>query len=305
MLKKYKFLVENGISEMICSKIGDYILVYGGNNFPDGTPPNGSKKIYNKMYLFDNQFELVLEKEGSIFPNAGITISDGDKIFYILNDTIYLIELNNKNIIEKEYFKLPFSITYGFGCKFENYLFFGHKEFYKLSITNKTLSKLTDFPDKERNQSLFAKYDKYLYIFGGASDICHMDSYKYDLTKNIWYRLADIPVSFTGASSVILKDKLLILGGFNKKIYDNAVQNLADINFKINYFKKDREEFLWNQNQYIYDFKNETFEIVGFDKEGATCGSGLIQIKDKLYLIGGELKPGFRNEYIFKDDLKI
>ncbi len=304
MFKKYKFLVEKGISEMICSRIGEYILIYGGNNFPDGPPPENGKKIYGKMYLYDQNFNLIFSREGKIRPNAGIVISDENKIWYILDNSIYLMELKGQDIVESEFLKSDFNLFSGFGCKFGNDLIFGQKKLYKLSLKDKKFSRLSDFPAPARNQSVFCRYKHYLYVWGGASNICHMDGYKYDLIGNKWFKLADIPVSFTGSSSVLYDEtRLLILGGFNKEVYDEAVQKLVDINYKKEYFSKKREDFLWNKRIFAYNFEQEEFLIAGSDPESALCGSGLIKIEKDFYLVGGELKPGFRNPYILKDSI--
>ncbi len=301
MFEKYKFLVEKGISEMIAEKIGDYILVYGGNNFPDGVPPDGKKKIYNKMYLFDQNFNLIKEKSGKIFANGGVAVSDENKIWYFLNSTVYLIELVDDDIVESEFFKLDFELNVNFACKYGDDLVFGSKNMYKLSVVDKTLTKLKQFPSEPRNQPVFAHYGDYLYVFGGASNICHLDAYKFDLKDNVWHRLEDIEVSFTGSASCKYDDnRLLVIGGFNKEVYDKAVINLSNIDYKRDYFKKDREQFKWNKKYYIFDFKTEKFSSFGDDINSATCGSGLVKSGDYFYLIGGELKPAFRNPYIYR-----
>ncbi len=301
MFNKYKLLVEHGISEMICHKIGDYVLVYGGNNFPDGPPPNGKKVIYNTMYLFDKDFNLVLSKTGNIYPNAGISVPDKDRIWYILGSTVYKIELVGQDIKESKFIELDFALNGGFACKYKDDLFFGSKSLYKLSIKEKKITELSEFPGAPRNQSVYCKNNNYLYIFGGASDICHMDAYKYNLETDEWHVLNDIPVSFTGSCSELYdENRLIIMGGFNKEVYDEAVKNLSDIKYKRNYFKKRREDYRWNKNYFIYNFETESFLRLEEDKESATCGAGLIKVGNALYLVGGELQPGVRNPYIYK-----
>lgn len=306
MFEKFKFLVEQGISEMICSEIGDYILVYGGNNFPDGPPPEGKKKIYQDMYLFDRSFNLVDKTTGNLLANGGISVGDGDKIWYILENTIYVLELVGDKIRESKFLDLNREIDSNYACKFENSLILGNKKVYHVSLTNKEVKPLSDFPGPARKQSVFHQYKDSLYVFGGASHICHLDAYKYDLAKDRWHELAEIPVSFTGSCRAMYDgDHLLIMGGFNKEVYDQAVKQLGDIDYKRQYFRQKREAFQWNQHYFLYDFTREQFIKLGKDPESATCGSGLVKIDDRFYLVGGEVQPGIRNPYIYQGKVEV
>ncbi len=306
MFKKYKFLVEKGISEMISAKIGDKVLVYGGNNFPNGTPPEGKKKLYKEMYLFDSEFNIIKQRDGMLEANAGITVEDGERLWYFLNSKIYLLELDDNDIKESEYMSFDSDLEVKYACKYKEKLYFGSKGLYCLDLRDKSIIKLAEFPSTSRNQPVFTRYEKYLYIFGGASNICHLDAYKYDLEENVWTRLEDIPVSFTGSASEMYDEhRLLITGGFNKEVFDDAVKKLANLDYKREYFKKERSEFNWNKNYYLYDFRTEKFAKLEEDFNSATCGSGLIKIGKYFYLIGGEEKPGFRIGYIFRGEIKL
>ncbi len=304
MFKQYKFLVEKGISEMIAAKIGDKVLVYGGNNFPNGTPPDGKKKFYKEMYLFDSEFNLVKQRSGMLEANAGIAVEDGDKLWYFLGSKLYLLELYGEDVKESEYMSFDFQPEVKYACKYADKLVFGSKEVYSLDLRDKTINKLADFPATPRNQPVFARYENNLYVFGGATNICHLDAYKYDLESNTWTKLKDIPVSFTGSASEMYDEhRLLITGGFNKEVFDDAVIKLADLDYKRAYFKKERSEFKWNKNYYLFDFRTEKFTKLGEDENSATCGSGLVKRGKYFYLVGGEEKPGFRSEYIFKGEI--
>ncbi len=306
MFEKYRLLVEKGISEMICAKIGDKVLVYGGCNFPDGTPPEGKKKFYNDMYVFDRDFNLLSKTVGKMAPSGGVAIEDGEKLWYFMDSTLYLIELEGETIKEGEFFKFDFDLSVNFACKYGDALYFGGDKMYRLALADKSVETLADFPATPRNQPVFARYGESFYVFGGASNICHLDAYKYDLLEDKWTRLNDIPVSFTGSSfEKYDENRLVVMGGFNKEVFDEAVKNLSELDYKRAYFKKAREDFKWNKECFVYDFSTESFTGLGEDKESATCGSGLIKIDDDFYLVGGELKPGFRNEYILKTELKL
>lgn len=75
----------------------------------------------------------------------------------------------------------------------------------------------------------------------------------------------------------------LVVGGCNKKIYDEAIQRLGEIEFKIEYFARKREDFKWNKNIYIFNTLEEKFTLLSDgDILNATCGSSMIKIDKKF-----------------------
>lgn len=305
MFKKYSELPFSRTS-MLCGKLGDFILFYGGSDFPDKLPPEGSRKVYNDIYILDRKFNILHSFEGEIFPDNGICVEDDKRscIWYILGDKIYFMEFDGKSFIEKEYFTLPEKISSGFFKIIEDDIIFGSKNVYKFNILNKSLIKLKEFPGENRNQSLNFADERYIYVFGGASNICYLDAYKYDIYMDKWEKLKDLPTSFLGASFCKLSEnEYLVCGGFNKEVYDNAVKNLSDINFKKKYFSLDRKDFKWNKMIYIYDSKNDIFKKIKEDINSANCGAKILKFDNKIYQIQGELKPGLRSNLILEGDI--
>lgn len=306
--KKFKNIGNNlGLTSMLCAFLKGKILLYGGSNFPDGTPPFGLRKVYNDIYLYDENFELILSKKGKIFPDRGITITTEEYIYYVSgagNTKIFRYSFKNDDIFEEEIFDIGLEIIGGFGCYYKNKLYFGKDFIYEFDLESNKLIKKSNFISEVREQSVFFEKDGFLYVLSGASNICYLDSYKYDIENDKWHKLKDVPTNFTGASSVLIEDKVLIVGGCNKEIYDEAVLNLSNIDFKKQYFSKQREDFSWNKTLYVYNIKDDSYEIVeGGSIENATCGSTLLKLKDKLYLINGEVKPGYRTPLVYEGDI--
>ncbi|WP_064605702.1 kelch repeat-containing protein [Streptobacillus moniliformis] len=308
---KFKFLKnvghELGLTSMLCSKIGKYILIYGGSNFPNGTPPYGMRTMYNDMYLYDVDFNLVSKQSGKISPDKAIVVNYDDKIYLISgagNTKIYEYTLDGTKIIETEIFDLGFEIVGGFGGVYNEKIYFGKEYIYEFNLKTRKLSKLDKVMGEVREQFLNFISNGRLYLFSGASNICCLDSYVYDINKREWRKIDDTPTCLTAATSCMLDDNnFLVVGGCNKKIYDEAIQRLGEIEFKIEYFARKREDFKWNKNIYIFNTLEEKFTLLSDgDILNATCGSSMIKIDKKVYLINGEIKPGYRTSQVLIGD---
>lgn len=303
IFEKYTKFGDLGLTSMLCAKISNRILVYGGSNFPNGTPPYGTRVVHNTYYLFDDKFNLIKEGKGKIFPDRGITLEVNGTIYFISgmgNTKIYKYTLLDDELIEEEILDLGFEIVGGFGIVYENSIYFGKEKLYKLDLKTNILEEKKEFIGSKREQSVYFLIDNNIYVLGGASDICHLDSYKYDILKDEWLKLPDLKHSLTAASFLKLdENRVLICGGSNKEIYDDAVQKLADIEFKKKYFSMSREEFNWNKNIYVYD-KNEELTLLGKSDNTATCGSTMLKVGDCIYLVNGEIKPGYRSNEVLR-----
>ncbi|WP_073507670.1 kelch repeat-containing protein [Streptobacillus notomytis] len=309
---QFKFLKnvghELGLTSMFCSRIGEYILIYGGSNFPNGTPPYGSRKVYSDMYLYDLDFNLISKQNGKICPDKSIVVNYDNKVYLISgaeNTKIYEYTLEGNKVIETEIFDLGFEIVGGFGGVYNEKIYFGKEYIYEFDLKNLKLSKLTKFIGEVREQSINFISNGKLYLFSGASNICYLDSYLYDIDKNEWKKITLPPICLTAAASCKIDDNnFLIVGGCNKEIYDEAVQRLGDIEFKKAYFSKNREEFKWNKDIYLFNTLEEKFIFISNgDILNATCGSSMIKIDKKVYLINGEIKPGYRTAQVLIGDL--
>lgn len=303
-LEKILSIDEYGFSSMMCTTISNKIIVYGGSNFKNICPPEGKKILYNDIRLYDKDFNLLSEKKGKIFPEKGIIITNDTKSYYIsgVNNTkIYEYTIIDNEVIEKELYDLHFEILGGYGFIYNNCLYFGLEKMYELNLNTLELKEKAEFIGDKREQSVYIFDGRYMYLFGGASNICHLDAFKYDVLENVWIKIKDIEISLTGSSWCKLDEKnYIIMGGFNKEVYDEAVKNLSDINYKREYFKRDRKEFKWNKKILKFNTKTEEFKIIGEDDNSSTCGSTLVNVCNKIFLINGEIKPGIRTGNVYQ-----
>ena len=102
---------------------------------------------------------------------------------------------------------------------------------------------------------------------------------------------------------------MLVIGGFNKEVYDNAVANLGTLKgealaeFRAGYFGADPAEFNWNREVLVYNAEANTWKSLGQIPFDAPCGEGLAVIGNKIFSINGEVKPGVRTPRMYTGTL--
>lgn len=293
--------MDNGLAGHIATKLNEYILVYGGSNFKN----RYERQVHNSYYIYDKNFNLLHKSFGIIQADNGIVVNDKNKIYYFLKNEIYEIELVGYELVENKILDLEHDFNISFAVKYENRLIFGNKKVYEYNLDSKVLKELEDFIGDSRSQSVNFLHNKYIYVLGGAKNIAYLDTYRYDIEKNKWERLKDLEFSLLGASSIKYdKNSMLIMGGFDKEQYDNAVIALKDKDYKAIYFDRDRDSFNWNDKILKYNIPEQKFEVLEVSKLSRICGGTLLEIDKAYYLVMGELKPGLRSSYVYKYEVK-
>ena len=160
---------------------------------------------------------------------------------------------------------------------------------------------------KGRTQSVAQVLENHLYVFSGGDMTAYTDGYKYNFETGKWEEAAPVKIngreiSLLGAGSVKLNEKeMLVIGGFNKEIYDDAVKKLGTLRgqellkFKASYFGADPDEFKWNREVLIYNAHTNSWKSIGELPFNAPCGEGLAITENKIYSVNGEIKPGVEN----------
>ncbi len=98
---------------------------------------------------------------------------------------------------------------------------------------------------------------------------------------------------------------MLVIGGFDKTIWDDANHNLGTLKgkklekYKAGYFGADPKDFNWNKDILVYNATKNQWRTLGEIPFDAPCGEGLVIINNKVYSINGEIKPGVRTDRMF------
>ena len=288
-----------GLAGMICKRINNRILVYGGSYFPENEPLKTSKVTSNQIKVYDSSFQLLYEQEGKISPDKGITIQVEDKLYYILGSSIYRISVG-EGVEEECIGQFDFQIETGYGCLKDGNLFFGFQESYLYNLKTGEFSRKADFPVPARGQGLSILYKDELYYLGGANQEAYLDGYKYNFEKDEWTEAGiELPSSVLGASSIRLNESgLLILGGFNRAVYNQAVIDLATPGYREEYFSKERNFFQWNQHLRVLNLETGKVIVLASDEQFALCGAGFVKADRGYYIVSGESSPGRRTANI-------
>lgn len=284
-----------GLAGMICKRINNRILIYGGSYFPENEPLKTTKVQSNRIYVYDENFKLLYEQKGKIYPDKGITIQEEDTIYYIQSSSIYKISVADK--VEEECIGVfDFNIESGYGCKIGECLFFGQQESYQFNLLTGQLIQKADFPVKARAQGVSFLFKNELYYLGGANDETYTNGYKYNFKYDEWRKIEyRLPHSTLGASSIQINEKLvLILGGFHQDVYNQAIIDLKQPGYREEYFSKEKSFFKWNKEIYLLNIENGTFTIMGKDERFALCGAGFLKADNGYYVVSGECSPGRR-----------
>lgn len=321
-----------GTAGLLSGKVGDFIIAGGGANFPDKpVSEGGAKKTYPDIYVLkekNGRLEQVSHTTLDYEIGYGNSISTKEGIYYIGGSTdteeannVTLFTVDKKgNIKEKLIGDLPFTISDGVAIKDGNYIYLGlgkqngtpSNQMYRFDIKTGETEEIESMPgEATRNQAVAQMLDEEIYVFSGGDKVAYTDGYKYDIDDNKWEKVSGVTldgkeISLLGASSVKLNDEeMLVIGGFDKTVYDYAVEQLNTLQgdelyqFKKEYFGADPSELRWNKKVLIYNADDNEWKSIGELPFDAPCGAGLVIDKNKVYSINGEIKPGTRTNRTF------
>ncbi len=307
--------------------VGDYMIVAGGSNFPYGAIlEGGTKEFYSDIFVYkingDGSLELV---DSGMLPqklSSGIAVTTADTLYVVGGEnaqreisTIYAITLNGTKPVVSVVAELPFTWSLG-GAVLKDrdiYLLAGRNDkkavnkTWKFNIDSKSVTALADLPGDARIQMPFALVDNKIYVFNGLGALTLNDNYVYDIASDSWTKLVDTTLNgkaFTvagGAAVQLTKDSVMVLGGVNKEVFDDAVTQLGALKgdeleaFRQDYFNRTPEQFDFSRQQMVYDIANNQWKSVGtIPFYGGAGPFPLVRKDNNVWHISGEIKAGIR-----------
>ena len=316
-----------GVSGAFSGFIGDKLIIAGGANFPYAPViEGGAKEFYHDIFVFDINSDNTLSHVGSgQLPKklaTGHTVSVGDSLYFIGGEnkdgdsaTIYSITLNENTPLVTEVATLPFTFAAGAAVVKDNVLYLAggrqnkksSNKLHTFNLNTKESISLADIPGEPRVQMPYLLANNKFYIFNGLGSLTLVDSYAYDLDNNTWSALANsslenIPYTVGGGAAVPLSaDEILILGGVNKQVFDDAITQLGSLKgaeleaFRQDYFNRSPEQFNFSTNQMVYNTTKNQWYSVGTIPFYGGAGPFPVLVKDGMvWHVSGEIKAGVR-----------
>ena len=320
-----------GVAGLLQGTFGDYIIVGGGANFPAGGPLTGGAKVtYPDVYVLRAAEAGLTETDHAQMPypvGYGVSATTPDGVLYFGGSTdesgaraVTRLTAPNGKLRTETLPALPFALQNGVAAYDKGTVYLGggkqdgvlSKKFYTYDIKTGTLTSLPDFPGEAREQSVAEFLGGRFFVFSGGANVAYTDGYAYDPKAQTWTSVAGpnvngTPVSLLGARAVRLNaDEMLVVGGFNREIYDWAVSNLNTLQgeekdaFRAHYFTMPPEDYHWNREILVYSAKADAWRSVGQLPFPAPCGEALVIARGALFSISGEVKPGVRSPRLYR-----
>ena len=320
-----------GVAGLVQGTFGDCIIVGGGANFPAGGPLTGGAKVtYPDVYVLRATTAGLTETDHAQMPypvGYGVSVTTPDGVLYFGGSTdesgaraVTRLTAPNGKLHTETLPALPFALQNGVAAYDKDTVYLGggkqdgvlSKKFYTYDIKTGTLTSLPDFPGEAREQSVAEFLGGRFCVFSGGANVAYTDGYAYDPKAQTWTSVAGpnvngTPVSLLGARAVRLNaDEMLVVGGFNREIYDWAVSNLNTLQgeekdaFRAHYFTMPPEDYHWNREILVYSAKADAWRSVGQLPFPAPCGEALVIARGALFSISGEVKPGVRSPRLYR-----
>ena len=326
-----------GTAGLLQGIIGDYIVVGGGANFPEALEKGGKKVTHKDLYLLKdvNRNLKTIEQIQLDYPiayGASVSVKEENAIYYLggspdsehMRDVLK-VTLKNGKLKTEIYAKLPLGFENGVAQYKDRKIYYGvgkiensegknvnSNKFYVFDLKTKETKELAEFPGEARQQTVGQILNNKFYVFSGGSNISYVDGYAYDFKTNTWNKVADVVVDnekilLLGANSIkISENKMLVIGGFDYKLWNEANYHLSNLKdeklkaYKASYFGAEPQSYNWNRKILIFDATKNSWKSIGEVPFDAPCGAALLLMNNNIYSINGEIKPGVRTERMYK-----
>lgn len=329
-----------GISAAFTGMLGNYLLVAGGANFPDGHPffDQATKTYYADLWLFDTRAQTLQPAQHLQLPypvahgslvqtEQGVLLVGGQNAEGALASIIEIRLVDGKALIS-HFNQLPFSWHSGNAAWFQGELFlFGGERngqptsgVCRFDPQTTQCAELAPIPGPARVQFPAQQLGTAFYLFGGidpkglSGDFTRTDAYAFDLTSLQWSPLASVsyqqqPFSVSGGAAVALNDdEILLLGGVNLKRFNDTLLQFGQLQgdaltkFKTHYFNLTAEEINFSRQQLIFTISTNQWHAIEqpVPFNGGAGPLTVARTPAHIYWIGGETKPGVRSPHVYR-----
>lgn len=320
---------EKGVSAMYAATADSMLYIAGGCNFPNTPASEGGSKVYYKGICrttlhAPGKWEKVAElPEESAY---GTNIQNGSKWIIAggMNSKgamreVYCIDLSTMHIDTLP--PLPHSIDNASGTISGNTIYIAggnvngkaSNKAFSLDIKNGTAwNELPEMPSQPRVQPVCAATEEHVYVWGGFSPtangneaIVHTDGLKYSISTGKWQHAGTIiangdTITLSGGTAIADGHAIVAAGGVDRKIFLDAISGRYSLVSKEQYMHKPSQWYRFNNRFMLYDTDSSKWHVTGTSEHFSRAGALLIKHGNGFYYIGGELKPGIRDNSIYR-----
>lgn len=317
-----------GVSACYAAATDDALYIAGGCNFPVTPAAEGGEKVYYKgIYRIatngQGEWQQIAElPEESAY---GACMQHGEELIIAggMNSNGALDKVYSINLATMQIEELP-----SLPCTMDNlagtiagetlYVVGGNvngkasNKVFSLELhEDSTWKELTPFPGAARVQPVCAHAKGEIYVWGGFTPAVegnkaavHCDGVRYDIATGNWEYAGSInaqrgKITLSGGIAAAFDENSIVaVGGVDKEIFLDAISGTYSLVKKEEYMHKPSNWYRFNSELLIYNAVNKNWETIVNDSAYARAGAQLAIQNGKLYLIGGELKPGIRTPEI-------
>lgn len=296
-----------GVSAPFCGVLDGCLVVAGGANFPDKPLlEGGAKRVYDDIWMLcGEEWRRIAHLPDSAAYGACYQLQDG--LLFAGGtglDKVYLLDSQGLHALPA----LPCPLEQGAAAYGDGVLYLcAGRSVYTCREGEWAWSELAQLP-MPLVQPLAYVSGGWLYLWGGFNpETLELPSKGWKMRLDAPGRWTDGPVipdggTFVGSAAAVLPGGCLaVAGGVNREVFARALHNGPED--RIPYLSREPEEYRFNRKLYIFNPFEETWTVLLEDSSLALAGPGLACDGRRLYVAGGEIKPGVRSPRIFSIDL--
>lgn len=319
-----------GVSACYAGRIGDCIIIAGGCNFPE----QGKKRYYKGIYAARPNGNRLHWRLVGYLPEAaayGVTAESGDSLVlaggcntdHSLSRVVSLhLDTTQWKAAVRLLPSLPCTADNTGGTRCGNNIYvaggiqngMSSTDVWTANLSGGVLQwkKLPPIPGAPRVQPACASDGTDIYVWGGFSQngensIVHCDGLRYDTQSGVW-QVMPAPQSadgqyltLSGGTATTIKSGkdrhpfIVCTGGVNKDIFLDAISGRYQLTDKTEYLNHPIDWYHFNGQLLTFDPSTQKwFSPTSNDKRLARAGAQAVVVNEKIYYIGGELKPAVR-----------
>lgn len=327
--------IDQGVSAAFAGTLCEKLISAGGANFPTiPAADGGPKRYYEGIYLADPASDTIVWQRIASLPAPcayGVTIQTRFALYLIggmntegASRSVYRLSLRRGKGAQPTVRldtlpSLPFALDNAAGSRVGHSLYIiggnadGRPSDIVLALNLRRPAEgwriVTHMPSGPRVQPVCAAVGEALYVWGGfhadgAQTQVHTDGLRFDTYTGEWTTLPaprspeGEALTLAGGTATAFGHHIVCTGGVNAEIFHDAVSGARRLMPADRYMRQSVAWYRFNPHILTFDAVNAVWLPVRHSSARfARAGAAAIRFGKRLFLTGGELKPGIRTPH--------